>query len=171
MAAGDENLFERKRKEAAVKTKLGEVKDARKVAALPRQPLLAEPGAIQIPRFVYTWLVGDEARAGAWSVADVGLLVALLGAFANDDASVFVDGRVEGEGDDRALVVPGGIGADIRLHGRVAGSPIEDGSGFVRVREALRKLALNKWVEVELSVGEFRIRLDERARKIHVAHT
>ena len=66
---------------------------------------------------------------------DLGLLVAVLGAFANDDPSVFVDGRFDGEGDDRALVVPGGVGSDIRLHGNIAGSPIEtDKSGHVRVR-------------------------------------
>ena len=98
---------------------------------------------------------------------DVGLLVAVLGAFANDDPSVFVDGRFEGEGDDRALVVPGGVGSDIRLHGKIAGSPIEtDTCGHVRVREALRVLARNKWIEVEQTVGELRIRLGERARQL-----
>lgn len=49
----------------------------------------------------------------------------------------------------------------------MAGSPLEDGSGHVRVREALRTLALNKWVEVEETVAELRIRLGERARKLN----
>ena len=165
-AAGDENLFERKRKEAAVKTKLDELKDQRKVASLPRQPQLAEPGAIQIPRFAFRWLVGDEARDGAWSLMDLGLLAALLGAFANDDPRLFVDGRFEGEGDDRALVVPGGVGA--RLHGQIAGSPIEtDNSGHIRVRSALAVLQRNKWIAVEQTVAEMRIRLGERARKLN----
>ena len=31
-------------------------------------------------------------------------------------------------------------------------------------------LARNKWVEMEQTVGELRIRLGERARKIHVKH-
>jgi hypothetical protein len=78
----------------------------------------------------------------------------------------FVDGGFEGEGADRALVVPGGVGADIRLHGKVAGSPIENGSGQVRAREALRTLALNQWVDVEQTVGELRIRLGERTRRL-----
>jgi hypothetical protein len=146
-AAGDEQLFAKRRKEAAVKTKLNELKDQRKVAALPRQPLLTEPGNVQLPRSVYKWLVGDEARDGAWTLADLGLLAALLGAFANDDPSRFVGGRFEGEGADRALVVPGGVGADLRMHGKIAGSAIEtDKSGHVRVRAALRVLARNDWL-------------------------
>jgi hypothetical protein len=168
-AAGDPELFQKKRRDAQANAKLDALKDQRKVAGLPRQPLLAEPGSVQLPRFVYRWLVSDEARDGAWSLMDLGLLAALLGAFANDDPSVFVDGRFEGEGDDRALVVPGGVGSDLRMHGRIAGSPIEDGSGHVRVREALRKLALNKWVEVEQTVAETRIRLGEHALKLNGA--
>jgi hypothetical protein len=103
----------------------------------------------------------------AWTVMDVGVLVAVLGALANDDPSVFVGGRFEGEGDQRTLVLPGGVGSDLQLFGRVAGSPIEAGSSYICPREALRVLALNKWVEVESSVGEIRIRLGERARKLN----
>ena len=69
-------------------------------------------------------------------------------------------------GTDRALVVPGGVGADLRMHGRIAGSPIEDGSGHVRVRHALNVLVRNKWVLVEQTVGELRIRLGERAKEV-----
>ena len=95
----------------------------------------------------------------------VGLLVAVLACFQNDDRQLFADGRFEGEGDHRGVVVPGGIGADLRMRGKIAGSPIEtDRSSHVRVREALRVLLLNKWVEVEQTVGELRIRLGERAR-------
>ena len=96
---------------------------------------------------------------------DLGLLAALLGAFANDDPRLFVDGQFDGEGNDRALVVPGGVGSDLGMHGRIAGSPLEDGSGHVRVRQALRVLVANKWVEVEQTVGELLIRLGERALK------
>ena len=59
------------------------------------------------------------------------------------------------------------MGADLRMHGKIAGSAIEtDKSGHVRVREALRVLQRNKWVEVEQTVGELRIRLGERAKKL-----
>jgi hypothetical protein len=61
--------------------------------------------------------------------------------------------------------VGGGVGSDLRMHGQIQGSPIDqDGSGFVRVREALRTLALNKWLTVEQTVGALRIGLGERAR-------
>ena len=161
-AAGDENMFGRRRCAAAAKGKLDELKDARKVAKLPRQPLLAEPGSVQLRRFVYSWLVGDEAHGGAWTLMDIGVLVAVLGAFANDDPAVFVGGRFEGTNDDRTLVMPGGIGADPRLFGKIAGSPLEEGSGYVRVREALRTLTINKWIDTEQTVEELRIQLGER---------
>ena len=53
------------------------------------------------------------------------------------------------------------------MRGKIAGSAVEtDKSGHVRMRAALRVLVLNKWVEVEEAVGELRIRLGERARKL-----
>jgi hypothetical protein len=55
------------------------------------------------------------------------------------------------------------------MHGQIIGSPLDDGSGHVRVREALRTLALNKWVDVEQTVGELRIRLGERGRRLNEA--
>jgi len=120
-----------------------------------------------LPRFAFTWLVGDEARDGAWRLMDLGLLAALLGAVANDDPSVLVGGRFEGEGDERTLEVAGaGVGSDLRMHGKIAGSPLEDGSGHVRVKAALAVLARNQWLAVS-SVGETRIRLGERVRKLN----
>jgi hypothetical protein len=168
-AAGDEALFERKRRNAQAKAKLNELKDERRVAALPRQPLLAEAGCVQLPRYVFSWLVGDGGRNGDWALPDVAVLVAVLGSFTNEDASVFVGGRFEGEGKDRALVVPGGIGSDLRMHGTIAGSPLENGSGHIRVRSALATLARNNWVTVEQTVGELRIQLGERARMLRAA--
>jgi hypothetical protein len=100
---------------------------------------------------------------------DVGLLVAVLGAFANDDPSVFVGGRFDGEDADRVLVVPGGVGAHLWMHGKIAGSPLEDGSGHVRVKTALAVLKRNRWFEVEETVGELRIRLGDRAKKLKAA--
>jgi hypothetical protein len=59
---------------------------------------------------------------------------------------------------------PGGVGADVQMHGQIAGSPVETGgSGHVSVRHALSVLAANRWLTVESSVGEMRIRLGERA--------
>ena len=49
-----------------------------------------------------------------------------------------------------------------------AGSPVEtDRSGHVRVRAALATLHRDKWLTVEQTVAELRIRLGERARKLN----
>jgi hypothetical protein len=167
-AAGDEELFERKRRHAAARAKLGELMDDRKAASLPRQPLLADPGSVQLPRYVFTWLLGESGLKGNWTLLDVALLVAILGAFANDAPSLFVGARFEDEQGDRALVVPGGIGANPRLHGRIAGDPFNE-AGHIRVRPALATLARNKWITVEQTVSELRIRLGEHVGKLHGA--
>jgi hypothetical protein len=131
---------------------------------------VAEARSVQLPRFVLRWLVGPEAHDGAFSLADLGLLAALLGAFANEDPSLIVGARFDHE-DELALVVPGGLGQAIQFHGKIAGSALEDGSGFVRGREALAVLVRNKWFEVAQTVAELRIRLGERARKLAEAAT
>jgi hypothetical protein len=168
-AAGDEDLFGRKRRDAAAKGKLDELIDARKVAKLPRQPLLAEPGAVQLPRTLYAWLTSDAAReTGAITLMDVGVLYGVLACFQNDDASLFPNARFEGDAPDRALILPGGTGFDLRTHGQTAGSPLDpSGSGHVRLRPALAALALNEWLEIEQSVAELRIKLGSRARKLN----
>jgi hypothetical protein len=166
-AAGDPELFEKERRDAQARAKLAELQDERKVANLPRQPLLAEPGRVQLPRILFRWLTGDSAReTGAITLPGIGVLYGVLACFENDDASLFPNARFEGKGDSRALVVPGGgVGSDIRTHGQTAGSPHDPGnSGYVRLRPALAVLALNGWLEVEQTVGELRIRLGERAR-------
>ena len=62
---------------------------------------------------------------------------------------------------------PACVGADLRMRGKIAGSPLEaDTSGHVRVREALRVLARNEWLTVEQTVAEIRIRLGERAKPL-----
>ena len=101
----------------------------------------------------------------------VAVLVAVLSCFANRHAGLFVVGRFEAEADRLTLVVPGGIGADLRMHGKNAGSPLEEGSGHVRVRAALATLARNKWIEVERTVAETRIRLGSNARELTASQT
>jgi hypothetical protein len=109
-AAGDPGLFDRKRRDAQANAKLDELKEERRLANLPKRPLYAEPGSASLPEYAcHAWLVDDGALAGNWTLMDVGLLVAILGAFWNDDPSVFVNGRFDGEGDERTLVVPGGV--------------------------------------------------------------
>ena len=62
-----------------------------------------------------------------------------------------------------------GIGADLRMRGKIAGSPIETNrSGHARVREALRVLLFNKWVEVEQTVGELRNEHEAERRRVEL---
>jgi hypothetical protein len=65
-AVGDPLLFERKRTDAQTTAKFAELKDARKLASLPCQPLLPA-GSVQLPAFVYSWLAGTGAYQGAWT--------------------------------------------------------------------------------------------------------
>ena len=52
-----------------------------------------------------------------------------------------------------------------RMHGTIAGSPVEDGGfGFVRVKSALAVLRRNGWFDVQQTVAEMRIRIGERGR-------
>jgi hypothetical protein len=168
-AAGDEGLFERKRRDAQAKANIAALTEQRRLANLPKRPLCAEPGSVSLPEYVcHSWLVDYGALQGDWTLMDVGLLVAILGAFSNDEASVFVNGAFDGEGDERTLVVPAGIGSGVRMHGQIAGEPSDpESSGFIRVRSALKVLARNRWFEVEQTVGELRIRLGERARRLN----
>jgi hypothetical protein len=65
-----------------------------------------------------------------------------------------VGGRFEeAEDGELTLVASGG---DFRFYGPIAGSPIEDGSGFIRGRHALATLVRNRWFEIEGSVAELR---------------
>ena len=95
---------------------------------------------------------------------DIGLLVAVLACFQNDPAAVrertFRGGRR-----------PPDARRPRRHRRRVADARQDRGfaaGGRLRrrsVREALRTLALNKWFEVEPTVGEMRIRPGQRWRK------
>lgn len=88
----------------------------------------------------------------------------------NRDASLVVCGCFEEEDGGLTLVVPGGVGSELRLFGQTPGSSIETGgSGFIRVRSALTTLVRNGWFECDQTVGELRIRLGERALKLNGA--
>jgi hypothetical protein len=83
-AAGDVGLFERKRRDKAAKAKLGELKEERRVQALPKRPIYGEPGSIELPRYVFSWLVAENNRdGGSWGVSEVGMLATILLSFEN----------------------------------------------------------------------------------------
>lgn len=124
-----------------------------------------EPGSIELPRYVFSWLLAENNRDGAsWGVSEVGLLTVLLLSFENQ-TPILKDGRfVENDG-ELTLVAPWGTGSEIPLVNRVQGS-VHDGNGGIKVRASLAALARNGFLEVEQNVGEIRIRLGERAKKL-----
>jgi hypothetical protein len=125
--AGDERLFERKRRDASA-TKFAELKEERRVASLPRRPVYAEPGSIELPRFVFQWLLADSNRDGAsWGVTEVGLLATILLSFENRQ-SVIQNGQFVERDGELTLVAPWGTGSEIKLVNRVQGS-VHDGNG------------------------------------------
>ena len=78
-AAGNARIFEQKRKKAELDKQLQDLKEERRVASLPKRPMHEELGSVVLPRYVFSWL--ETSVDGAWTVADVGMLVVMLGAF------------------------------------------------------------------------------------------
>jgi hypothetical protein len=98
-----------------------------------------------------------------FSIADLGLLAALLGMFWNEQ-TLFIGGRFVREGDEPVLVLRED---DLRFPTSLEGSSLmADGSGFVRPKAALRVLTSNGFFRVERDGGEIRIRLGEGARAL-----
>ena len=77
-----------------------------RLGALPRRVEWAEVGSITLPRFVFTWL--QTSRKQAWTVADTGMVAAMLGMFENQ-ISLFPNAAFEEEVGERVLVVQGGV--------------------------------------------------------------
>ena len=71
---------------------------------LPRRVEWAEVGSITLPRFVFTWL--QTSRNEDWTVADMGMLAAMLGMFENQ-ISLFPNAAFEEEDGEPVLVVQG----------------------------------------------------------------
>jgi hypothetical protein len=164
-AAGDPQLFERKRSDRAAKAKLGELKEERRVQSLPKRPVYAEPGSIELPRYVFSWLLAENNRDGAsWAISEIGLLATIMFSFENQ-TPILKDGRFEDKDGELTLVGPWGTGSEVKLVNRVEGS-VHDGNGGIKVSASLVALARNNWLEVEQTVSEIRIRLGKNAKEL-----
>jgi hypothetical protein len=160
-AAGDEGLFERKHRDKAAQAKLGELREERRVASLPRRPVYAEPGSIELPRSVFQFLTAASNHGGQnWGVTEVGLLATILLSFENRTPIVKGGNFVEEDG-ELTLV----SGSQPKLVNRVEGS-MHDSNGGVHVEASLVVLARNGWLELERGAGEIRIRLGRRAKEL-----
>ncbi len=79
IAAGDEQLFAKRREHAAAKQKIDTLTEEARMASVPVRPMYEEPGSMTLPVFVFKWLA--TAKDAEWTVADTGALVAVLGMF------------------------------------------------------------------------------------------
>jgi hypothetical protein len=141
------------------------LKEERRVASLPKRPIYAEPGSIEIPKYVFSWLLAESNRDGAsWGATEVGLLATILLSFENRQ-SVIQNGEFVEEDGELTLVAPWGTGSEVKLVNSVQGS-VHDGNGGVRVWGSLATLTRNGWLEVEQSVDEVRIRLGKNAKEL-----
>jgi hypothetical protein len=144
---------------------LGELKEERRVSQLPGRPVFAEPGSIELPRYVFQWLLADSNRdGGSWGVTEVGLLATILLSFENQTPILKGGEFVEKDG-ELTLVAPYGTGSEVRLANRVEGS-VHDGAGGVRVRASVVALHRNQWLVVEQTVSEIRIHLGAHAKEL-----
>ena len=102
--AGDREIFARKRKEAELEARKAAIAEGLRLNALPRRVVWAEVGSVTLPRFVFTWL--QTSRNEAWTVADTGMLAAMLGMFENQ-VSLFPNAAFVEEDGEPVLVVQG----------------------------------------------------------------
>jgi hypothetical protein len=158
--AGNESLFAKHRRETTTRKKLDELTKEARIASLPRHVAYEEPGAVVLPAIVFEWLT--TSREASWTIADVGVLAAVLGVFANRDASLIVGAQLERDGDHDVLVIP----EDVRFRHDANPHPMQGGAGQVNPSIALATLARNKWIVVERDTGAFRIRLGQRGRAV-----
>jgi hypothetical protein len=165
-ACGEPAFFEQQRREKKVREKVRALGEERRLASLPRRPQLAEPGSIELPRFAcYSWLRDDTD--GRWTLADVACLVAFLAIFENKDPGLVANARLEELDGEPVLVIAGGIGSEFRFAGQIGGDSVDTSlSGHVRLRNALRTLSANRWLEIEATSAETRIKLGPRAKAL-----
>lgn len=161
--AGDEHLFREKRKQAEEQAKIAEAKEELRLAALPPRAKWAEPGSVELPRYVFQFLSSARKGRGTFSIADLGMLAAMLGMFWNEE-TLFIGGHFIREGDEPVLILRE---EELRFPTPLGGSAmVSDGSGFVRERAALRVLARNGFFQVERNGSDIRIRLGDRAKAL-----
>ena len=165
IAAGDPKIYERKRKKAELQETLRAIKEEQRVMSLPKRPIYEEPGSITLPRYAFSWL--ETSTDGAWTVADVGMLVALLGMWENKSCALIPGSTfVETADGELELVVPGGGANAFRLRNGANGNPMVLDSGYVRESAALQTLAGSGWLDGTVEGLEIRIRLGEKAKKL-----
>jgi hypothetical protein len=148
--------------------RMAQIKEEERLETLPKRPVYAETGSVTLPRFAFDWLA--QSRDQSWTVADLGMLSAVLGMFENRQ-SLFANGTFAEEDGELVLTIPGGISEVRLLPGRNGNAVDSTGSGVVREREALRVLAHARWIDVKVEGTTLKIRLGEHAKKVREGTT
>jgi hypothetical protein len=158
-AAGNANLFAKRRRDASNREKLDQLAKEARMAALALRPKHEQPGAVVLPAEVYEAL--KTSRDASCTIADVGMLAALRGMFANHDAALILGARFEKDSDgEDVLVTP----EDLVFRSDSNPHLMQGGAGQVKPGVALATLARHKWIRAERRDGTFRIRLGEQLR-------
>jgi hypothetical protein len=143
-AAGEADLFERRREEAAATARIREL--AERAVRPSARPRFEERGAVILPRAVF-----EQLRGGYLWVEHVGLLAFVVAQMENG-VCLAPQGRYE----DGSLVIDHGWG--------LTGSC--DGEGtFSRWKQIIEHLERNAWLDVERSGRQWRITRGRRLRE------
>jgi hypothetical protein len=135
------------------------------VATLPNVPRYEEPGAVTLPRLVFSWL--QTGKGTAWSVPDIGVLAVMLSSF-TEGRSLIRDAAFEEDADGERVLVCTGARERLRFLTSVdPGLGAANTSGEIKLDVALTRLAANRWLDVR-HVGRYRteVRLGRRALEL-----
>jgi len=165
-AAGKEpGFFDERRKQAQTKRQLAELKEEAHMLTLPRRRRFEEPGAITLPRVVFSQL--QSTKSGHWGISDVGCLATVLSCFL-EKRTLIRDSAFE-ERDGEVVLVARGQISRLAFENRVNPNTAYAvaSSGWVDLPASLERLVANNWFDVrELRGGIVEIRLGTAARKL-----
>jgi hypothetical protein len=148
-AAGDEDLFERRREGAEQHARLAEL--ARRARTPAPRPRFEQPGSVHLPR---EWCF-EFVRDGILFPSHLAVLVLLEAIFENGQAFGRV-ARLEGSGDDVALVVDATYGLGLP-------GDLDPDNVLATWKMTLEHLELNQFVKVERRGRHWRIRRGARS--------
>ena len=164
-AADRPGFFDKRRKEAQTKKELAALTEEAHMLTLPRRRRFEEPGAITLPRVVFSQL--QSTKSGHWGISDVGCLATVLSCFL-EKRTLIRDSAFE-ERDGEVVLVARGQISRLAFENRVNPNTAYavSSSGWVDLPASLERLVANNWFDVrELRGGIVEIRLGTAARKL-----
>ena len=163
-AADRPGVFAERRAEAAAKRQRNELLEEAHVSLLPRRPKYEEPGAVVLPRVVFSQL--QSTKSGHWGISDIGALAVLVSCF--EEKRSLVQNATFEERDGEIVLVARGSISKLAFENRVNPNTAYavSSSGWIDLPASLERLAANGWVDVRELRGVVEIRLGTAARKL-----